>query len=682
MSAGVPGGGGLRRRALALAMGAALAATGAAAAQSPRPAVSASTQPAPVAGGSASDTPAAAPPAPYRDRVIAPDRLAPLPPDEDAPQPGDDGLPRSLRVELSASRNERGDEAFDEHGVAVNGFWESADLGGFSLDAALFRSDRERRRGSNAFGGSATLWQRGLALDGDWRVDNGLGVLNTPAVPLLRTQPRFFLPTAPFVGASTDWTRGTTRWHAALGRAGLYTGARVAGFDPADGQVGALGGQWAWSPAWAGAVSALATEGRIVPDAQGEAILEPARTRALHATAAWQDARDRVQMNLLGSDSDLGRAEGAWIDASLRRGRHVHGLGLFRLDPGLRWGALPINNDVEGGYYRLGYQYGRWVWNLGVDRIASVSGAGFDGSYGTGFARRQASPTLGYGASLSLRRAPAWSHSAQLFADWRHARGQTRLQFDQADGGEATSWQLGLDHAFDLRAGARLSASAAYGELAQDTGDRTGTTTLALDGGRDFGDGLSIDGTVRWLSADGVLARRGLDLHLTANWRLAPHWTLASTLYQNRGSQRSPFVLDPLVTEVPFISVPRERAAFLTLRYEREAGRARGVLGGAPGAAAGTIRGSVFFDDNGDGVRAASEQPAANITVVLDGRYSVRTDGAGEFEFPRVATGAHRLTAQADNLPLPWAFDASAEREIEVRVRDAVRVDIGAVRPR
>jgi hypothetical protein len=684
-AAGVPEGPRMRRLALALAVAAALSTTGAAAAQVARPATSASAPSAAPATNNAPRSSAPAPPtaAPYRDRVIAPDRLAPLPPDEDAPASADAGLPRSLRVELSASRNERDDDAFDEHGVAVNGFWESADLGGFSLDATLFRSDRERRRGNDAFGGSATLWQRGLALDGGWRADNGLGVLNTPALPLLRTQPRFFLPTAPFAGASTDWSRGGTRWHAAFGRAGLYTGARVAGFDPADGHVGALGAQWAWSPAWTGAVSGLATEGRIVPDALGEATLLPARTRAVHATAAWQDARDRVQLNLLGSDGDRGRADGAWIDASLRRGRHVHGLGVFRLDPQLRWGALPINNDVEGGYYRLGYQYGRWVWNLGIDRIASVSGTGFDGWYGSGFARRQASPTLGYGASLSLRRAPAWSHSAQLFADWRHGHGQTRLQLDQADGGSgATSWQLGLDHAFDLREGARLSASAAYGELAQENGGRTGTTTLALDGGRDFGDGLSIDGTVRWLSADGVLARRGLDLHLTANWRLAPHWTLASTLYQNRGSQRSPFVLDPLVTEVPFISVPRERAAFLTLRYEREAGRPRGVIGGAPGAASGSIRGSVFFDDNGDGVRAASEQPAANITVVLDGRYSVRTDSAGEFEFPRVAVGPHRLAPQADNLPLPWTFDAGAERAIEVRVRDSVRLDIGAVRPR
>lgn len=672
----------MRRLALEIAAGVVLAASGTAATQAPHPATASPSGADATNDGSAA-TGAAPPPKPYRDRVIAPDRLAPLPPDEDAPPSADDGLPRSLRVELSASRNERGDDAFDEHGVAVSGFWESADLGGFSLDTTLFRSDRERRRGGSAIGGSATLWQRSLALDGEWRVDNGLGVLNTPAVPLLRNQPRFFLPTAPFAGASTDWTREGTRWHAALGRAGLYTGARVAGFDPSDGHVGALGAQWAWSSAWSGAVSGLATEGRIVPDAIGEATLEPARTRAVHATAARQDARDRLQLNLLGSDGDRGRANGAWIDASLRRGRHVHGLGLFRLDPQLRWGALPINNDIEGGYYRLGYQYGRWVWNLGIDRIASVSGSGFDGWYGSGFARRQASPTLGYGASLSLRRAPGWSHSAQLFADWRNAHGQTRVQFDQADGGgDATSWQFGLDHAFDLRAGARLAASAAYGELAQNESGRTGTTTLALDGGRDFGDGLSIDGTVRWLSADGVLARRGIDLHLTANWRLAPHWTLASTLYQNRGSQRSPFVLDPLVTEVPFISAPRERAAFLTLRYEREAGRPRGVIGGAPGTAAGWIRGSVFFDDNGDGVRAASELPAANITVVLDGRYSVRTDSAGEFEFPRVAVGPHRLAPQADNLPLPWTFDPSAERVIEVRVRETVRIDFGASRPR
>jgi hypothetical protein len=139
------------------------------------------------------------------------------------------------------------------------------------------------------------------------------------------------------------------------------------------------------------------------------------------------------------------------------------------------------------------------------------------------------------------------------------------------------------------------------------------------------------------------------------------------------------------VTETPFISLPRNRSVFLTLRYERSAGRPQMAIGGAPGTAGptGAIVGSLFLDDNGDGVRAASEQPAANVTVVLDGRFAVRTDSLGNFEFPRVATGTHSLTVVPDNLPLPWFVDAAAaQRTLQVEVRQATRIDIGAQRQR
>lgn len=622
---------------------------------------------------------------PYRDRVIAPSSLQVLPPDDDDEALQTSGLPRSLRVELNHSRTERGNEHFDEQGVAANGFWESATRGNFSLDATVFRSDRERLRQDSGLGGSATLWQRNLYLDGGWRVDNGLGVLNTPMLPLQRKQYRFYLPSVPFAGASSDWTQAGNRLQlqAAFGRAGIYSGTRVSGFDVADGEVGALGAQWAWSPRWTGAAAFLGTHGRIVPDDLGEAVLENGTTRALHTAVEWQGGRDNVQFNLLSSDGDLGQANGAWIDASTRRGRYAHNYGVFRLEPGLAWGALPINNDLQGGYYRLAYQYGRWLWNAGVDSLQSISGNGFDGQYATGFARYQATSTLGYGASVSVRRSPEVSHGLQLFADQRTDWGQTRLQFDQASAGGGDSWQIGVDQAFALREGARLSASLAYGALSYPGEAQTTTTTLAFNGGRDLTDRLSVDGSARWLHAGGPGAQRGVDLNVSANWRISPRWWLSTTLYQSAGSRRSPFILDPLVTGTPFISTPRERSLFLTVRYERQAGRPLAVIGGAPGVAVGSVVGNLYLDDNGDGVRAASEQPASNVTVLLDGRYSVRTDSAGNFEFPRVAVGAHSLGVVSDNLPLPWAFDdAVAQQTVQVTVRQASRVELGARRPR
>ncbi|MGN7916609.1 hypothetical protein [Lysobacter sp. 22409] len=630
----------------------------------------------------------------YRDRIIAAQALAPLPPDEDETVDGD-GLPRSFRLELNAAYTERGDEHFGEQGLAAGGFWETANWGSLSLDATVFHSDRDRFADDSGWGGAATLWQRNLFVDGGWRLDNGLGVINTPSSQLQRNQYRFFLPSVAMAGLSTQWTRDASGLsvYGAVGRAGLYNGTRVVGFDVADGHVGAFGAQWQGAPGWTHAVSALSTDGRIVPDDVGEPGLIDRPSQAAHWASAWRSDRDAVQLNLLGSHDGRGNATGAWIDASSRRGRYRHHYGLFSLDPGLTWGASPINQDVRGGYYRLAYQYGRWSWNTGVDDIRSISGAGFDGQYATAFARYQASSVFGYGASLSLRHADDDTYAAQLFADRRNDWGQTRLQFDHAGGGGGVgrSWQASIDQALPLREGRRLSVSLGYGEWGERNETSSGvavrtttrTTTFSMYGGVELGDRVSVDGTARWTHGEGPAAMRGVDMNLGINWRIAPRWSLTAALYQSQGSQRSPFALDPLIVDSPFLSLPRERSAFLTLRYERQAGRALPVIGGAPGSAVGSIDGSLFLDDNDDGVRAASEQAAPNVTVVLDGRYAVRTDSNGQFSFPRVSIGKHTIAVIPDNLPLPWAVrDDRGLQSIEVGVRRSQRVDIPATRQR
>lgn len=627
---------------------------------------------------------------PYRDRIIAPESLAPLPPEDEEDAGDTRGLPRTFHAEANVSHSERGDEHFDEAGVSFGAFWETATLGSYSIDATVFHSSRERPDDDASLRGTLTLWQRHLFLDGGWRGDNGLGVLNTPSLPLQRSQYRFYLPTAPLAGVSSEWLQGDSglRLQAAVGRAGNYSGTRLLGFELTDGQVGSLGAQWNWTQDWSSAVSFLGTHGHIVPDAQGEATLQPGDTSALHMATAWQGAQDTLQFNLLSSDDNRGDGDGtalgAWIDATARRGRFSHNYGVFRLEPELAWGILPINNDVEGGYYRAAYQYARWNWNAGIDTLHSPSGRSFDGRYASGYARYQATTTLGYGASVGLRDgADLFSHTLQVFADKRTQWGDTRLQYDQARDDGADSWQVSLDQAFPLPRGARLSTSMAYGAIARAGEAAAGAWSFALYGAGDLGNSVTIDGSARWTHTDGVAARRGLDANLGINWRIDPRWVLAANLLHSQGTQRSPFVLDPLSNSTPWISVPRDRSLFVTLRYERHAGRAPSVIGGAPGGAVGAVEGSLFLDENDDGLRNAAEVSAANVTVVLDGRYSVRTDSRGEFEFPRVAVGSHTLTVVPDNLPLPWVIDdTAAQRTVEVHVRQSTRIDLPARRPR
>ncbi|MBS0218971.1 MAG: carboxypeptidase regulatory-like domain-containing protein [Proteobacteria bacterium] len=639
-----------------------------------------------LSGNARADDPPAPQTVPYKDRIISTQNLAPLPADSDDDS-NDSGRPRAFHMQLDASRNELGDQSYDESGMSAGGFWESDNYGSFSIDASMFHTDSDRF-GQRHWGGTATLWQRDLAIAGGWRVDNGLGVLNTPSLPLQRSQYRFALPTVPLAGFSTSWRNDANGMivQASAGRSGVFSGTRMVGFDSTHGDVESLGMQWSPAPGWTAGGMYLGTQGTTLPVDRGGTGVSSGDTNAFLAAAAWANRNSSVQMNLLTSRSNQDDATGAWIDGTTVNGRYTHNYGLFRLDPGLSWGTWPVSNDLEGGYYRLAYRFARWNWNIGLDRFKSISGDGIDGTYANGYVRYQASSTLGYGGSLALRRTGNRDDfNIEGFVDKRTSWGQTRLQIDQARSGSPAMryWQATIDQSFPIAHGARLNASLSTEWSDDGSGHSSRSSALSLYGGYDLTDRVSLDGSMRWTHGDGPDARRGLDANLGLNWRIGNRWVVSGAYYQSLGSQRSPFVLDPLATQAPFVDLPRNRSVYLSIRYAFEAGRSQGVIGGASGSATGTVSGSIFLDDNGDGLRSASEQPAANITIVLDNRYSVRTDASGNFSFPRVAIGKHHLTIVPDNLPLPWSIsDEMADRQIDVTVRTATRIDIGAVRPR
>jgi hypothetical protein len=624
---------------------------------------------------------------PYRDRVIASDRLETLP-DDDQDERLATGAPRAAHVELISSQTRFAGSEDLEYGVGFGGFFETDDLGALSLEGLLFRTDRAG--GDASWGGRATLWQRGLAMPGGWTVNSGLGVVNTSLPRLLQDQQRFFLPSVPLLGLATEWTRdaGGVAWNVAVGRGGVFNGGLINGFETGDGAVASAGAQWNWSQDWSGALSLLATDDRVVPTSQGLPDFQAGANQALVFGNRWQGDRDAVNLMLQASDGDAGSAAGAWFDARSIRGRWTHRYGAFHLQPDLAWGAWPINNDVRGGYYRLDFNRARWSWNASIDRIDSITGSGFEGWYGSGFLRWQANPRLAYGGSLSARSASSGSRDSaqavQAFADSQMRWGQLRAQLDYARSDPGTSsWEITFDQALPLRQGSRLSVAAGYGETDDGTGTASPTLTLASYGGFSLSNSVTLDGSARWRRLSGDETSSGLDLSLGLRWQITPRWSLAANVSENRGPRTSPFVLDPLANPVPPDDLPRDRSVYASLRYDFSAGRARPVLGGPANAATGDIVGSVFLDENGDGQRSATEQGARNLTVTLDDRFVARTDDQGRFRFERVAVGAHVLEVIQDNLPLPWslAVDA-ARRTVRVEVRGTATVDLGATRPR
>jgi hypothetical protein len=626
----------------------------------------------------------------YQDHYIANGSLQPdLAPGDDTTDSG--GLARSLQIDavLSALGSSGGGSSSNavENGMVAKSQWETATYGAFSLDASARTGGSGADPAESGQGGTFTLRQRGMPFDGGWRADDTLGDLNAPDIDLARFQPRFYLPSGVVQGLSTEW-RGPSGLQVVAGGGvpGVYEGIVVPNFQTLGGSTATAGAQWSPAPHW--------TVGGQVIEAHGVTLAGPL-VGAAHLsstteflTAAWQDRGERLQFNLIDGDlNGMPDAVGAWIDGSMTRGRMQQTAGLFRVDPNLTWGNQLISNDAQGGYYRLDYQGRRWLGDVGVDEVRSVSGLGRSTTFLTGDVRYQLSRDWGIGGVVNTSRSEggtAWS--AAGYVDQVNRWGSGRLQADLAKTPSGQEGTLTVDQTWTLPVSLRLSTSAWAQRLAQTTGVPQDSTLLGVAGygGGQFGTRWGIEGNVRCAAAVQGRAAPGVSANVSLTWQLSRSWQLLATYYDSRVGSWTPLIVSSPLTppESGVIPAVQEHGVFLTFRYKRSAGAHFAPLGGAPGAGSGDVAGMVYLDSNDNGRVDAGEAGAANLTVVLDGRFSVQTDAAGRFHFASVASGPHVITVVSDNLPLPWTLVNDGHVQIEVGTRDHTEVDVAARRLR
>jgi hypothetical protein len=646
--------------------------------------------------------PATSPPtsaAVYQDNYIGGGSLAPDISAGDQISNDSQGLARSLQVDgvVSALGARDGGSSSNvvEDGIVVKSQWETAEYGAWSLDGSA-------RTGASASGpslgpteqgqgGTIALRERGMPFDGDWQTDNALGDINTPDIGLAQFQPRFYLPTSPMQGLTTEW-RGPDGLDLTAGGGvpGLYDGIAVPDFHTLDGSIATAGAQWSPASHWTlGGQFIDARDVNLVVGPVSDGVTTISSATGL-LSAAWHDQGERLQLNLMDSDvSGKPDALGGWVDGSIMQGQFLQSAGLFRIDPNMTWGNQVIADDMQGGYYRLGYQSRQWLTDIGIDEVRSVSGLSADTTFVTGDARYQLSRDWGIGTVANLSHTDGGNDwSLEGYADHVNSWGTGRLQADYADTTTGRDTTLTLNQNWSTSVGIRLSTSAYVevinGALFNNVQQNSTVLGLAVNGGGQFTSRLGIDGNVQWAAAIQGRAAPGVSTNVSLTWQVSDHWKILATYYDSEtGSWTPPTVVSPLTpptaTVVPSIS---ERGAFLTFRYQRAAGSHFAPLGGAVGAGAGEIRGMVYLDANNNGLFDAGEAGAPNVMVVLDGRFSVQTDANGRFDFPAVAAGHHVITVQPDNLPLPWTLTNAGRAEVEVSTRGSTEVDIGAMRIR
>jgi SdrD B-like domain len=651
-----------------------------------------SSPPTPVVPSSALD---AQPPAAYQDRYIGGGSLVPDIIAGDEGTSDTNGLAHSLELDgvLSALSSHGSGSATNvmENGIIAKSQWETVAYGAWSLDASARTGGSDLGPSEQGQGGVVTLRQRGMSFDGGWQADNALGDLNSPDIGLARIQPRFYLPTAPIQGLATEW-RGPSGLQLVAGGGvpGLYDGIEVPNFDTLSGSTATAGAEWSPASQWTlggQLIEAHDVNLAIGPVIDGAALMSS--TTGL-LTAAWADRGEHVQLNLLDGDvSGKPNAVGAWIDGSVAQGRFLENAGLFRIDPNMTWGNQLISNDVQGGYYRLNYQSRQWLADVGIDEVRSVSGLGANTTFLTGDTRYQLSRDWGVGGVANVSHTDGGSSwSLEGFVDHSNAGGTGRAQADFAATPVGQDATLTLNETWSTPVGFRLSTGASLerisGAIINDLQQDSTLLSLAAFGGGQFSGAFGVEGNVRWARAVQGQAAPGVTANVSLTWQLSRAWEILATYYEAQVGTWTPLTVvspltPPVATPIPAVD---ERGIFLTFRYRRASGSHFAPLGGAPGAGSGEIAGIVFLDANNNGQADAGEAGAPNVTVVLDGRFSMQTDAGGRFAFPAVATGRHVITVIPDNLPLPWTLINEGRAEVDVSPRDRADIGIAAQRPR
>lgn len=331
-------------------------------------------------------------------------------------------------------------------------------------------------------------------------------------------------------------------------------------------------------------------------------------------------------------------------------------------------------SDAQGLYARSSWRSRQWSADGSIDWLRSVSGTRGEGYYATVSGRRRLGPGSQLGAGMALRDfdGRAWS----AYTDWRRDNtwGNSGWRLDWTGGqNRAPEQRLSYDQDWRVPQGWTLATSFGLGHVGAYAGLAAQSLwAAAVSLSAPVGARAGVRGSLDTERRSG--GERRYSLSLGGTWRIDTRWSIEGQFNRSLGRSSS-LPLDPLAPP-PTVLTSGDRSFYAVLRYEWQAGSRQTPLGGRLRDGGGRVEGVVYLDGNRSGTREASEQGAGNVTVLLDNRYTVRTDAQGRFEFPFVAAGRHTLTVRNDTLPLPWSVVGDGQVTVEVQVRGDSQLSI------
>ena len=612
----------------------------------------------------------------YDDPLIDGGQLEPDVWTGDTPARNADGLPRGLRLDGIYSSLTRDGKSESAAGVGVGAFLATPLFGAWSFDGVFGNRDDSS---------VATLWQRDVPFDDGWRATNGVGNLNSPSIDLARFQPRWFLPSSPLLGASSEWRSPQgTQLIAGAGEPGVFTGLYVPGFRRLGGTMTTAGSQWTLSRNWTAGFQYFGARDVTNP-LQPIDNAEEFSSRSWFGAAAWQDRTQRYQVNAIASDNSFtGNQQGAWADGYVQDGRFGHGFGAFYLDNGLAWGNQPIGNGAGGAYYRVNYGSRQWLWDANIDFAGPLQGTDFAAStFVSGSARYQIWQDLGIGAGVNTRLSESDAWSAFAYVENAVPAMVSRTQIFVGQNSPKYETALTANQTWNMPAGTRLNTTLLVGRFT----DRVVSSNqygFAVFGGGDIAPEsvrrreCAVDAQYWRGSADDAERQSRSDLALLARPATDRHDLSQpgtdATATADRFADRQLAEADRRTNQRPW------RLCHPPLRD------ARRQHGCSAWRSCGRRRRSDFRRRVPRYERRRTLCRRRTGSGQRDRHYRRSLFGphrrAGPVRLPVRCLRPPRARRAPDNVPLPWIFVNEGRMEVEVPVRGTVNLDIGAQRPR
>jgi hypothetical protein len=626
-----------------------------------------------LADTNASTNPEQADPEPYVDQLITPidgDEFT-YPEEQDADQ-----QPEGLRVYSTEYRHyEDHAENRDvrrEDGFILNWQRETRHAGDLELLATIANSQiPDNASGNDGAGGNISLRQYDFAVNENWLMDNGLGVLRSNADPLLSSSFRMNLPSSLLAGAGT-WSRSNrTDLRFSAGEIGSLGGGRLDNFDTTSGSLVSLGISHTINQHWLASAQIVSLSGSD----------EVVNHESLAGVLGYEtdDKRHHYLGHFL-SDSEGGN--GIWLDGDDRAGRWRHRYGVFYLDPGLLWTDVALTDDQQGFYTRSEVRSVRYNLTVGtdlmennVDNVTTLPQTRTSNVFITGNRRINSKTDLG--ATLSFLAVDARNDIAgedssrdriSVYLSRKFAIGNSRFEVFGSDidnqGDEGSDYGIIWDQDWDFSRTLSLSTTLSH-ENVSDIDDETRRDSASLLFRHEPVPQFNWNGGFSYarIGNDNSTDTDNYSANLGMLWRFHKDWDARFDYTFSRAEQNISLLPEDELSE-------DTHTVMLSIRHTRKTGRravASGVSTGNEGF--GEIRGVVFFDENRDGQRQAGERAASGIFVYLDRRTPRVTDNDGAFSFAPVPAGEHTLSIAVEDVPLPWGLDDETPQSVYVKPR-------------